>query len=67
MSRHLTSYVARHSWASLAYQHNVDLPVISKAMGHTSTKTTLVYIREIDDTRIDSANHKMLEEMIKGQ
>jgi len=66
LSRHLTSYVARHSWASLAYQQNVDLSVISKAMGHTSTKTTLVYIREIDDNRIDTANHDLLEEMMKG-
>ena len=33
----LTSYVARHSWASIAYEQGVDLPVISKALGHTDT------------------------------
>lgn len=59
--RKLTSYVARHSWASTAYHSNVDLSVISKALGHTSPNTTLTYIREIDDNRIDTANHHLLQ------
>ena len=63
IQRTLTSYVARHSWASLAYHSNVDLSVISKALGHTSPNTTLTYIREIDDERIDQANHRLLEEI----
>lgn len=54
-TEHLTSYVARHSWASMAYQQNIDLPVIAKALGHTNTQTTLIYIRDIDDHRIDDA------------
>lgn len=61
----LTSYVARHSWASLAYHANVDLSVISKALGHTSTKTTLTYIREIDDNRIDVANSELLRKLME--
>ena len=61
----LTSYVARHSWASAAYQANVELAVISKALGHTSPNTTLTYIREIDDSRIDSANSKLIEQLSK--
>ena len=60
VSHPLTSYVARHSWASMAYHANVELPVISKALGHTSSETTRTYIREIDDRRIDAANHKLL-------
>lgn len=61
VQRPLTSYVARHSWASIAYHSNVDLAVISKALGHTSPQTTLTYIREIDDFRIDQANEQMLK------
>lgn len=57
----LTSYTPRHTWASLAYARNVALPVISKALGHTHTQTTLVYIREIDDRRVEQANRKLLE------
>lgn len=57
----LTSYTPRHSWASIAYARNVDLPVISKALGHAHTRTTLAYIREIDDRRVEQANRKVLE------
>lgn len=60
----LTSYVARHSWASIAYHSNIDLSVISKALGHTSPNTTLTYIREIDDNRIDIANKELLQKMM---
>ena len=58
---HLTSYVARHSWASIAYSNNVALPIISKAMGHTSTQTTLTYIREINDQRMEEANFQLVK------
>ena len=57
----LTSYVARHSWASIAYEQGVDLPVISKALGHTDTKTTLIYIEGIKDERLAEANRELLE------
>lgn len=53
----LTSYVVRHSWASAAYSANIDLPVISQALGHASTHTTLTYIREIDDRRLATASN----------
>lgn len=61
IKKNLTSYVARHSWASIAYGNNVDLPVISKALGHTNTQTTLVYIAEIKDERLAIANRKLIE------
>jgi site-specific recombinase XerD len=63
LAHRLTSYVARHSWASMAYHANIDLSVISKALGHTSPNTTLTYIREIDDERIDQANHLLLNQI----
>ena len=56
----LTSYVVRHTWASLAYSSNVELSVISKALGHANTKTTLVYIREIDDKQVADANRMII-------
>lgn len=61
----LTSYVVRHSWASNAYEQNVDLPVISKALGHTDTQTTLIYIRGINDQRLEHANRKLLKNIQK--
>lgn len=63
--RTLTSYVARHSWASAAYHSNIELSVISKAMGHASPNTTLTYIREIDDRRIEAANSMLIRMVTK--
>lgn len=60
LARPLTSYVPRHSWASLAYSHNVPLPVISQALGHRNSNTTLFYIRSIDDCRLADANRRLL-------
>ena len=59
----LTSYVVRHSWASHAYKSNVELSVISKALGHTSPNTTLIYIREIGDERIEQANYDIIRQV----
>ena len=62
--RPLTSYVARHSWASTAYHANVSLSVISKALGHASPNTTQTYLQSIDDDQIANANHQLLEYVI---
>ena len=63
--KNLTSYTCRHTWASLAYEKNVDLSVISKALGHTNPQTTQTYIREINDNRLAEANHDLLSYLLK--
>lgn len=60
----LTSYVSRHSWATLAYSQDTELSVISKGLGHTSPRTTMTYIKAIDDDRLDDANRKIAEEIM---
>lgn len=64
IAHNLTSYVARHTWASEAYRKNVDLPVISKALGHTNPNTTLIYVKELDDSRLKEANMQVLDGFI---
>jgi len=61
--RKLTSYVARHSWATAAYHANISLSVISRALGHTSPNTTQTYLQAVDDQRIDAANNKVLQQV----
>ena len=56
----VTSYVIRHSWASYAYQEDVKLPVISKALGHTQTSTTQTYIKGPEDDKVAEANSIVL-------
>ena len=67
IARKLTSYVSRHSWASLAYEQNTDVSVISKGLGHTSSQTTYVYIKGIDDARLDDANRKIVKKIMAAK
>ena len=60
LSSKLTSYVARHSWASIAKSQNVPVAAISEAMGHTSERTTRIYLKWFDNTLVDNANQKVL-------
>lgn len=66
LPRPLTMYVARHSWASIAQASHVPLPVISAALGHTSERTTRIYLEAIAAHRVDEANEKVIEQ-IKGE
>lgn len=56
----LTTYVARHSWASSARKSNIPLSVISAGMGHTSERTTRIYLAELDASEINRANSRIL-------
>lgn len=57
---HLTSYVSRHSWATTALYNHVPISVISQAMGHDSERTTAIYLKSLESTQIDQANHTLL-------
>lgn len=59
----LTLYVARHSWASIAHGNNVALSTISKAMGHDSEKTTVIYLQTLDYASVDKANSDIIRMM----
>ena len=59
----LTSYVSRHSWATIAHQNNVPMAIISQAMGHDSERTTEIYLKSLSSTRIDQANKTLLQSL----
>ena len=57
----LTSYVARHSWASIAKSKNIPVSTISEAMGHDSESTTRIYLASLDTlSSVDKANSIVL-------
>lgn len=56
----LTTYVARHAWASIAKSKNIALSVISEALGHDSEQTTRIYLASLDTSVIDKANSLIL-------
>lgn len=59
----LTTYVCRHSWATIARNKNVPLGVISDALGHESAVTTQIYLDSIDTVVVDWANDIVLSEL----
>lgn len=59
----LTTYVARHGWASIAKSKNIPLSIISEAMGHDSEKTTLIYLASLDTSAVDKANSLILKSL----
>ncbi len=56
----LSTYTARHTWATTARNHQIPLSVISAGMGHTSEKTTQIYLAALDNSVIDMANRGIL-------
>lgn len=62
----LTLYVARHAWASIAMANNVAISTISKAMGHDSEKTTIIYLQSLDNSAVDTANSDIIH-LIDGR
>lgn len=59
----LTTYVARHSWASIARNKNIPLSVISEGMGHDSELTTQIYLASLECSVIDKANSLILKDL----
>lgn len=57
----LTLYVARHSWASIAYAHGIPVETISRGLGHDSERTTRIYIAELSNASIDRANAMIIK------
>ena len=59
----LTTYVARHAWASIAKSKKVSLSVISEAMGHDSESTTRIYLASFDTSATDKANRMIMKSL----
>lgn len=52
----LTTYVARHSWATIAKRKNISTSIISEALGHKTEEITQVYLDSFENKVIDDAN-----------
>lgn len=62
----LTSYVARHSWATAAYREGIPVAVISESLGHSSEKVTYNYLASFDNRTLKRANRKVIALIIPG-
>ena len=61
----LTTYVARHSWASIAYSQSVPVSLISEGMGHDSERTTRIYLASVTNSGVDRANRKIMKMLMR--
>ncbi len=61
----LTTYVARHTWASVALRMNIPIATISEGMGHNSYKTTQIYLKSLDMATINQANERIIGKILK--
>ena len=52
----LTTYTARHTWATLARESGAPISIISAGLGHTSEEMTRVYLKEFDQETLAQVN-----------
>lgn len=56
----VTTYVARHSFATILKKSGVNIGIISEALGHQDIKTTQIYLSHFDNEQIDEAMQNLL-------
>ena len=63
----VSSYTARHTWATLAYHMGLPLGVISQSLGHASIRVTETYLKPFENERLDKANKQLIATVKKGK
>ena len=61
----LTTYVLRHTWATLMLEDCQPVELISQCMGHTSIRTTQIYLSHISSRKVDTAVNGMYDRMLR--
>ncbi|MDR2146470.1 MAG: site-specific integrase [Tannerella sp.] len=60
MNTNLTTYVARHSFATVLKRSGVNIALISEALGHNDLATTQIYLDSFENEQIDAAMSNLL-------
>lgn len=63
----LTTYWARHSWATIAAELDIPDAVIAEALGHSSPYTTTAIYINRNRKKVDDANRKVLDYVLYGK
>ena len=61
----LTTYYARHSWATIAASLDIPKETISAALGHGGNSVTDIYI-SFDYSKVDKANRAVIDYVLKS-
>lgn len=62
----LTTYWARHSWATIAASLEIPKETIAAALGHGGNTVTDIYI-DFDRKKVDEANRKVIDLVLYGK
>ena len=54
INKHITSHVARHTYACYCLRHGVRIEAVKRALGHTKLETTQIYARLADMDVLDA-------------
>ena len=56
----LTTYVARHTFATVLKRSGVNIAIISESLGHSDLETTQIYLDSFENSQIDEAMKNLL-------
>lgn len=56
----VSSYTARHTWATLAYHLGTSVGLISQSLGHSSIRVTETYLKPFNNEMVDKANRRLI-------
>lgn len=56
----LTTYVSRHTYATVLKRSGVNTSIISESLGHSSEKVTQIYLDSFENSQIDEAMKNLL-------
>ena len=56
----LTTYVSRHSFATVLKREGVSTSIICESLGHSSEKVTQIYLDSFENSQIDAAMQHLL-------
>lgn len=62
----LTTYWARHTWATIAASLDIPKDTIAAALGHGGNTVTDIYI-DFDQCKVDEANRRVLDWVLYGK
>ena len=61
LEKPLSSYVCRHTWATVALRKGISIEIISESMGHENEATTRIYLASLEQSIVDKANAMIIK------
>lgn len=61
----VSSYTARHTWATLAFHMGISVGIICQSLGHSSIRVTETYLKPFENECIDKANRQLISSVRK--